>query len=325
MIAPAVLILLAVILAVPAPVLLRRSTWLERSPRIGIAAWQALSASLVLTVLLAGLALAVPEIPWTTNLAEFFRACAMALRERYATPGGAIISATGAIAALAVLARVGYSLTRGLVGAARNRSRQLQALAIIARPHRDYDAVVVDHSSAAAYCLPGRRRQVVLTSAALTALDESQLAAVLAHEQAHLHGHHHLILAAADALQHAFPGVPAFREARIALSSLVEMLADDAAARRSDRLTVATALVRLAEHGLTPVAALGAGGDSAVTRVRRLVRPARPLGTGKTIAAVLATGALLALPLFLAIAPASAAGTMPPCQADTSTSTAMHT
>ncbi|MDQ6753465.1 MAG: M56 family metallopeptidase [Actinomycetota bacterium] len=324
MIAPAVLIILALVLAVPVPLLLRGSPWLERSPRIGIAAWQALSASLVLTVLLAGVALAVPEIPWTTDLAEFFRACAMALRERYSTPGGAIVSATGGAAALAVLARVGYSLARGLVTAARTSRRQLQALAIVARPHHKFDALVIEHPCAAAYCLPGRHRQVVLTSAALAALDRGQLAAVLAHEHAHLHGRHHLILAAAEALQHAFPGVPAFREARTALGGLVEMLADDTAARSSDRLTVATALVRLAEHGLTPAAALGAGGESAVSRVRRLVAPARPLGTGRTLVAMLATGALLALPLFLAIAPASAAGTMPPCQADTS-STTMHT
>ena len=316
MTAPAALIIFATLLAVLGPVLLRRSAWLERSPRIGIATWQALSASLVLTVLLAGLALAVPVIPWTTNLAELIRACAMALREQYSTPGGIIVSAIGAVAALAVLARVAYCLATGLVNAARNRGLQLHALAMIAQPHHDYDALVVEHPSAAAYCLPGRHRQVILTSAALAALDHNQLVAVLAHERAHLHGRHHLILAAADALQHAFPGVTAFREARGTLGRLVEMLADDNAARRSDRLTVATALVRLAEHGMTPVTALGAGGESALSRVRRLVAPARPLGTGRTAIATVATGALLVLPLFFAIAPASAAGTMPPCAVD---------
>lgn len=321
MIAPVALIIFAAILVMFGPVLLRRSTWLEQSPRIGIAAWQVLSIALVLTALLAGLALAVPTIPWTTHLAELVRSCAMALRAQYSTPGGALISTIGAFAALAILARIAYFLITGLASAAHNTRQQLQNLAIVAKPHRDYNALVVEHSSAAAYCLPGRHHRVVLTSAALTVLDHNQLAAVLAHEQAHLRGHHHLILVVADALQHAFPTVSIFYEARIALGRLVEMLADDNAAQRSDRLTVATALVRLAEHGMTPVAALGASGDSTLNRVRRLVAPVKPLGAGKTVVAVIATSVLLILPLSFAIAPASAAGTMRHCSLDNSSNT----
>lgn len=316
MTAPVVLIVLAVLLAVPAPMLLRRSTWPERSPRLGVAAWQALSLSLVSTVVLAGLALAVPSVPWTADLAQLVRACAMALLEQYSTPGGAVVSTTGVVAALAVPARVGYSLIRGLTNAARSRRRQLRLLAMIASPHAHLDAMVIEHASPAAYCLPGRHGQIVLTSAVLSALDRNQLHAVLAHERAHLRGHHHLILAAADGLLHAFPGVPAFRDARSALGRLVEMLADDTAAASSDRLTVATALVRLAERGVTPASAIGAGDESALSRVRRLLSPARPLGPGRSVVAAIATGILLALPIFFAIAPAAAAGTMPPCPVD---------
>ncbi|TNB75649.1 M56 family metallopeptidase [Arthrobacter sp. BB-1] len=316
MIAPVFLILLAVVLAVFGPMVLKRSTWLERSPWVGIAAWQALSISLVSTVVLAGLSLAVPVIPWTTDLAQLVRACAMALLEQYSTPGGAIVSTTGLVGAAAVLARVAYSLVSGLTTAARSRTRQLEALAMIASPHENLDALVIEHAAPAAYCLPGRNSQIVLTSAALSALDPKQLDAVLAHERAHLHGRHHLILAAADALLHAFPGITAFRDARAALGRLVEMMADDDAAASSDRLTVATALVRLAERSMTPAAALGAGSESALNRVRRLLSPARPLGMGRTAVATTATGALLALPIFFAIVPAAAAGTMPPCPVD---------
>ncbi|WP_449406871.1 M56 family metallopeptidase [Microbacterium maritypicum] len=322
MIAPIALIGFALLLAMAGPVLLRRSSWPERSPRIGIAAWQALSVSLVVTVFLTGVALAVPAIPWTTDLAELVRACAMALRAQYSTPGGVVVSATGAVAALTVFGRFGYCLANGLTSSARNRSRQLAALDMIARPHHDSGALIVDHPAAAAYCLPGRGRHIVLTSSTLAALDREQLAAVLAHEGAHLRGNHHLILAVSEALRRAFPGVGAFRESHAALERLVEMQADDTAARHGSRLTVATALVRLGEHAMTPSAALGAGGASAVDRVRRLVAPARPLGARKALMATLATGALLVLPLFLAVAPASAAGAMPPCPAD-STSISM--
>lgn len=314
MIAPLALTVLALVLAFAGPWLLRRSSWPARSPGVGIAAWQALSFSLIATVFWAGVSLAVPVIPGTTDLAELVRACAMALQEQYSTPGGAVVSATGAVASLIVLGRVGYCLTAGLVGAARARRRQLAALSMIARPHRDYDALIVDHPTAAAYCLPGRGRNIVLTNSALEALSRAELTAVIAHERAHLRGRHHLILAVADALHRSFPGVTAFREARAALGDLVEMLADDTAARSGDRMTVATALVRLAERPLTPAVALGAGGESALGRVRRLVAPARPLGTRRTLTAVLATCALLLLPLILAVAPASAAGGMPPCR-----------
>lgn len=319
MIAPVVLITFATILVFMGPALLRHSTWLERSPRIGIAVWQVLNISLVSTVLLAGLALAVPAIPWTSHLADLVRACAMALRQQYSTPGGALVSTIGAVAALAILVRVTYCLVADLVRAARETKQQLQTLAIVAKPHCDHDALVIEHHSAVAYCLPGRHRQIVLTTATLAALDRTQLAAVLAHEQAHLHGRHHLILATADSLQHAFPGIAVFREARIALGRLVEMLADDNAARRSDRLTVATALVRLAEHGNIPVAALGAAGDSTLNRVRRLAIPVRPLGAGRTLATIVATSTLLMLPLLFAVAPASAM--MPPCPLNSSSST----
>jgi Zn-dependent protease with chaperone function len=313
MTAPAVLTVFAVVLALFGPALLSRASWLERSPRIGIAAWQALSVSLVSAVLLAGLSLAVPAIPWTTDLAELIRTCAMTILAQYSTPGGAVVSATGAAAALVILARVAYCIVADRTLAARNRKAQLDALALIARPHLRYDALVVEHTAAAAYCLPGRARQVVLTSATLSALDHSQLLAVLAHERAHLRGRHDLILAAADSLQRAFPRIAAFRTARTELGRLVEMLADDNAARQSDRTTVATALVRLAEHGMTPVTALGAGGESALSRVRRLISPVRPLGAGRTTLAALALGMLVAVPVFVAIAPASAAAPMPPC------------
>lgn len=313
MTAPVALTLFAVALALLGPGAIRRSSWARRSPRLGIAAWQALSTSLVLAAVLAGVALAVPAISWTGDPAAIVRACLMALREDYSTPGGALVSGSGALSAVAIFVRVSYCLARELLQAARSRRRQWNALLRVGRRHAEHEALVVDHGMAAAYCLPGRGAPIVVTSAALAALDEAQLRSVLAHEHAHQRGHHHLVLGVADALRRAFPWVSAFRDARAAMGPLVEMLADDAAARRSSRLTVATALVRLSEQTSTPPMALGAGGESALLRVQRLVVPHRPLGPARTLLMVLATSLLLGAPLALAIAPASAAIAMPPC------------
>src|SRR2546430_14723723 len=66
-------------------------------------------------------------------------------------------------------------------------------------------SILLDHDEAAAWCLPGAGGQVVLTTAAVHALDEAQLAAVLAHERAHQRGRHHLLVALAGSLAAAFP------------------------------------------------------------------------------------------------------------------------
>lgn len=300
---PLLLIAYAVAAAAVAP-LLSRGTWSDRSPRVGIFVWQALSVTIIAGIVFAGAALAVPAMPFTTNLADFLRACVMTLQEQYSSPGGAIVSTAGALTAGAVLARTGFCLIGELLSARRTRKRQLQSLALLARRDASGRFLILDHADAAAYCLPGRRNEIVFTSAALGALDADQRAAVLAHEMAHLRGRHHLVLAAANAIHRAFPRVPAFRIARTELQRLIEMDADDGAARTSSRLTVAAAVVRLAEASSTPATALGAGGTSSLARVRRLTSPSMPLGVPRTMFAMAAAAAMLVLPLTVAAAPA---------------------
>lgn len=306
MTASLVLLAYATAMATAGSWILARSGWPSRSPRWGILAWQVLTASVMASVVLAAAAVSVPRIPLTTDLAELLRACGAALRAQYATPGGAAASVAGAALALALLGRVGYCLARCLASAARARSRQRQALSLVA--HRDdaRGALVIEHPAALAYCLPGRHQAVVVTSGALEALDDEQLSAVLAHEHAHLRGRHHLVLAAAAAAERAFPGVPVFRQARLQMTRLVEMLADDVATRQSDRLTLATALVELADVS-APEATLGAGGDAAIVRVRRLAAPANPLGAPTAALLAVLTVVVLAAPALILAAPALAA------------------
>lgn len=310
--APLLLIMYAVAAAAAAP-LLRRGTWSERSPRVSIFLWQALSASILASVVLAGFALAVPAMPLTSNLADFLQACAMTLREQYSTPGGAAVTTAGALTAVTVLARTAYCLVAELVSARKERDRQLQSLTLLARRDESGSFLVVEHATAAAYCLPGRHNEIVFTSAALSALDHDQRAAVLAHEMAHLRGRHHLILAAAHALCRSFPRVAAFTIARTELMRLVEMDADDKAVSTSSRLTVAAAVVRLAEAGPTPSTALGAGGTTALERVRRLASPALPLSALRAALTLSAAAAMLLLPPAVAVAPATSSAYAQTC------------
>jgi beta-lactamase regulating signal transducer with metallopeptidase domain len=154
----------------------------------------------------------------------------------------------------------------------------------------------------------------VVTTGALERLDHHQLAAALAHERAHLSQRHHLVLAWAGGLAHAFPRVGLFGQAQTESQRLVELLADDVAARSVDRLTLAEALLALA--GTTPrlpVPAMGAGGSTAATRVRRLIEPPRRLGRLRALLTALAAALVLAVPIVALASPAIAATHMNYC------------
>lgn len=299
----------AAVLTVAAPRLLSRVRWLRRSPRSGIAGWQVTSLTLVLTVAGIGLVPVVPTGRVSGGLSGFLKACALALQQTYLLPGGALTAAVGAALALGVLARTGWCVAAELLSARRDRAMHREALTLVGRADDRLDAVVVEHASRTAYCLPGRHSRIVLTSAALQTLDEDELDAVLAHERAHLSGHHHLVLALANSLARAFPFVPLFVAARREVAVLVEMLADDEAARRQEHLVVASALVALGSSAgprTGPVVALTATGTATAIRVRRLLAPARPLR--RSASCVLATAGLLVVtvPVVLALLPAVA-------------------
>jgi len=303
----------ALLLATVGARLLERSAWPRRAPRLGILAWQAMTVSVVAAAVLGGLALTISTVPVSANMAAWLRACVMALRAQYATPGGAVAGAGGAVLALAMLVRVGWCLALTLRSARRSRSRQCEALAILGRAEHGLGGVtVVDSPHPLAYCLPGRGKRVVLSSAALAALSAEQVRAVLAHERAHLRERHDLVNAAAGALARAFPRVPVFRSGARQVARLAEMSADDAATRCVDRLEVADAMLTLA-NGRTPAAALGGGGDGVAERVRRLIAEASPLGRLRWWATAGVSAVLVVLPLLVVVAPAVAARRLDYC------------
>jgi Zn-dependent protease with chaperone function len=301
-IAAAGLLVYAGVLLAGAP-LLARAGWPDRAPRLAIAAWLALAYLAVASVALAGLALLVPTERLSGLLARLLVVCGMALREEYAHPGGPALAAAGGVLAAIVAARLAWCAVATLAATARVGRRHRLRLRLAGRPDERLGAIVIDHNEPAAYCMPGARRPVVLTTAALRLLDDTQLAAVLAHERAHQAGRHHLLVALAAIPAAAFPLVPAFAHARDEVARLAELAADDAAASRSPRLAVAEALLAL---GSAPAVAwaLGAGGSTAAERVRRLIAAPDPLSRTASTAGGLTVAALSAFPLILLAAPA---------------------
>jgi Zn-dependent protease with chaperone function len=302
---------------------LSRAAWPSRAPRWGIAAWQALSVSALLGASATGVALLVPNMGVSDSLSGLFHECVTALRAQYRTPGGAASSAVGASFALLVLGYTAAAVGRELVVAGRARRMHRDALDLAGRPWtapacnggRCASAIplVVEHTQPVAYCLPGRGGRIVLSSAALAALNPAELDAVLAHERAHLAGRHHLVLAVAAGLGRAFWFVPLLRQSREQTAALVEMLADDRASREGQPLTVASAILTVAAGNTQPHlggqmmpvrGALGATETATGDRVRRLLAAAPPLRrTSRSIAAV-ASALLVLTPLVLLVTPA---------------------
>lgn len=300
MIAAAGLLAYAVLLLAGVAPALDRAAWPEREPRLAIAAWLALCASVIASVVLGGAALLVPAPRVSGGLAWLLAECEMALRAKYAHPGGAALAGAGGVLAVSVGARTAWCAAASLTATARAARRHRRRLRLAGRHDPQLGAVVVDHGEPAAYCVPGSRQPVVLTTAALHVLDDEQLSAVLAHERAHQAGRHHLLVALAGVPAMAFPRVPAFRHARDQVARLTELAADDAAARRSPRLAVAEALLTL---GAAPAGVLGAGGSTAATRVRRLIAAPDPLSRAASTSGAMAVAALGAAPLVLLAIP----------------------
>ncbi|WP_304454638.1 M48 family metalloprotease [Nocardiopsis sp. YSL2] len=288
--------------------LLARAAWVERAPRLALLLWQALTVSTVSAAVLAGLAVAVPVIPLATDTAELLRMCLMMLRAVYSTPGGALAATAGLLISVVIAGRCAYGVGAAWARARRERRDHLRVLAMVGTGDERLGATILDHGARAAYCLPGRGGHVVLTSAALAALDGAGLDAVLAHERAHLRGRHHLLVALTRGVERAFPFVRAFALARTETARLVELAADDSAASATDRLTVAGALLALAGGGSpvrspAPDAVLAASGSADGRRVRRLIDGRTGLESRWVALGAVAAVAAAALPFTVAAVP----------------------
>jgi beta-lactamase regulating signal transducer with metallopeptidase domain len=149
----------------------------------------------------------------------------------------------------------------------------------------------------------------VISAGTLDLLDADELAAVLAHERAHLRERHDLVLLPFLALLRAFRWAGVTRQAYRAVGLLVEMHADDRALRQRPARELATALLRVgaAGGGGVPSGALGVAHRTeeceVAARVVRLLRPAPGLGNAALALIVVVSAAIVAIPAALLVLP----------------------
>ena len=301
------LLVLGLLLATVGSRLLARARWVEREPVLALWAWQCLVAAVLLccglSMLLTG-AVAWPEAGRLLFLGAPHGVEA-AYRLPFARPwaiAGTLLLGYGGL-------RTGQALgaeVRSARALRRRRQRELTARApelppgLELRPLSGERLVVLENAKPRAWSLPGPDARLVVTTGALTRLSDRELAAALAHETGHVRARHHWLMQCAEALNTGFPGARVFGLFRSQVGRLVELAADDSAARRHGRLATAIALVELnADHSPSCPAPLA----EVPRRVDRLLtgEPRLPVShrLRLTATALVALGA----PLLLALAP----------------------
>jgi Zn-dependent protease with chaperone function len=250
----AALVVLAVLLAGPATIALSRADWPSRYPAAALILWQGVG-------LAGGMALITSELTFAAagRAGSWLSAVTDTVRSPTTDTGRGALGLTAF--AVTVLWLIGVLVLSALrVAAARRRHRDL----IDVLAHRSVvapqpDVYVVAHETATAYSVPGRPRRIVLSQGACDRLGADALRAVVEHERAHLRQHHDIVVQPFVAWQRSFPFLGAATEARRAVETLVEYLADDAAAKRADSGPLTDAL-----------SALGASPQDVETRSRRI-------------------------------------------------------
>ncbi|MFZ3495888.1 M56 family metallopeptidase [Streptomyces sp. 5.8] len=253
------------------PWTLARARWAQQVPRLALTVWTACGLIFALAVALIPAQLLLPR-RISHRLVDM--ALTLTLPSLHQLRHATGLEYAAATTALAVLALPVTGFLREVLRACRARSRHAGLLQLVGRYDARLGATVLDDPRPAVYCLPGRSRQVVVSSGAVTTLTEPQLAAALCHERAHIAGRHHLLVAAARAYATAFPRLPLARLGGRAVPLLLEMAADDQAMRAASREALATALYTLAV-GRSPREAFAASGPSAALRMRRILTPHR--------------------------------------------------
>lgn len=246
-----------------APRLLTLGRWHVRRPRLALALWH--------IALAVGLAAAAASLIASVTLAVTSSAHGH-------EPTGLVQTLAGwsALLVVGILWAVVASGADGIISASK-----LTYGAVLQLPHSRVplgtrcDLVTCDSDEAFACAMPGRSRAIVITTRLREILTPAQLAAVVAHERAHLSGNHYVALRLAEVHRACLPrssraGRQLLRSTRL----LVELIADDSAARTAGAVHLANALSIVAQE---------TGDDAMAIRAERLTgrawKPARKLAS----------------------------------------------
>jgi Zn-dependent protease with chaperone function len=298
------LALIATLLLWPVRVGLLRARWTEVAPRAAIVLWQ--SVGLALGVALLGVCFEVGSSSSTgagpRRSVTDFTASQLPLPSSTGMRPSELFGMTAGVIVVTLL--FGSLLVRA-VGIARVRARQRVLIDLVGTECEGLPGtVILEHPRATAFGLPGLRGRVVVSSAAIDTLSADELRAVLAHERAHLHAHHDLVLFPFRSLASSLPESRSLAAVSNRVGTLVEMAADNRALRECEPGALASALCALADGGTSPVRGSASAATSMNQRIERALgvkRRSKVFALGSVLAAV----GIVAAPFAVLFAPLS--------------------
>lgn len=269
------LLTLALTLITGAPVLLSRGAWRLSYPRLALAFWYG--------ALLAGLTAIISSI-----LITLITVTSM---QNTATPTLFWVEPTalvifGWVALAGVGAGIALLAIRAEPLAEKDRHTQAEFTLLAAMSecenHYGIDVVIVDSDAPVALSIPGPEERIIISSRLVNELTAPELRSVIEHERAHLTGRHGRLMQIAQLNSSCLPILPAARELERTTQLLIELIADDNAARRSGAVHTANALDKIG--ALT-------GDESMQLRARRVAErpPHGSLTTSRRLRSRLAT------------------------------------
>jgi Zn-dependent protease with chaperone function len=270
----ACLLLYSVVVVVCGPALLSSLTKGGHAPRCGVAAWLIAIGSVLLTWVTVAILVVFDVIAHWRQGGSFVVACIELLCDVAAGKAGIVPKLMLLVGAAAVVGIVGLGAFRlaRTIGRLRVQAQgHAQSVRLVGHPTAERDVYIMEAAERTAYCVSGKPPAIVVTSAAVAALDDQELGAVLAHERAHLDGHHPRVVTTLRGLAFVVPWLALFTRGAAEVSRLLEMCADDVAARRYGHQVLLTGLMALA--GGSPAAALGAADIAVLHRAQRLAVP----------------------------------------------------
>jgi Zn-dependent protease with chaperone function len=258
------------------PGVLHRMDLRRRDPLPMIVAWLVSTAGVLLATASGVLLLLLPDHGPGVSLVATLHSCWSAIQHGSPPRVEEAAGLVGVALLTAFATRLVFVSLRGFRKRHRKRQENLSVLRMVARPATDpSDILWLAHDEPLSFSMAGRPGVVVATEGLTRHLDPDAVAAVLAHEKAHLAGRHHLLVAIADAVRATFPFVPLFREVPRAIRDLVELAADVGAARACGPAAVRTALLKVTRHG-APSTSLAMAQDAVELRLARLQHDSRP-------------------------------------------------
>lgn len=297
------LLVSAVVVCVSAPAVLSRIDSTKYDPALLIGAWLAAIAGVVVAVVGSSIVLLLPG--HGLHLIPSFMTSHWPWHRMIAHGASTAVEQVTGIVAVTLFSAVGTCFSVRLVVANRKRirksERHIAVLEAVAQTdHRQPEVLRLSHEDPIAFSISGVRDRIVVTDGVFQ-LGEDAVAAVFAHERAHLRGHHHSIVGYTRVLAECLPFVPLFRHAHPAIVELVELSADASAVQECGDDAVRSALVQMVLR-CTPTVALAMADRAIERRLLRLSRRRRRRGPlRRLILRIAAVALVMSIPFPLAV------------------------